>query len=147
MPDRISSDNPSVKTVRATLAETATGVRIEIPGDETGHFPDQAGEVVRFVLEGTEHFGRVDRGLTGDELIVPGLYETPDQARDPRDGVDALPDWIDDHGARRGGSVLLDVVEPDFLYGVRAPGETAVYEAHEPPSASLQDIAKGLEDQ
>ncbi|MFC6719381.1 hypothetical protein ACFQGT_03700 [Natrialbaceae archaeon GCM10025810] len=143
MADRISSDHPSVRTVRATLAETPSGVRVEIPADERDAVPLE--EVVRIVLDGTERFARPERALTGDEGIVPGVYETPDGARDPAAGTDALPEWIDESDVRRGGSVLLDVVEPDFLYGLRAPGETAYYDAREPPSDSLARIAKDLE--
>ncbi|WP_252699642.1 DUF7112 family protein [Natronosalvus vescus] len=146
MADRISSDNPSVDTIRATLAETATGVRVEIDAADAAQFPSDGGEVVRIVLDEHERFGRIDQGLMGDVVTVPGVYESPAAARDPREGVDLLPDWVDDHDVRTGGSVLVDVVEPDFLYGFRAPGETAVYDAREPPASSLQDIAKGLED-
>lgn len=144
MADRVSSDHPSVDTVRATLAETATGVRLEIPADEREAFP--AGEVVRVVLDGDERFARVERALTGDELTIPGVYDSPTFARDPREGEDRLPGWVDDHGVRTGGSVFVDVVEPAFLYGLRSPGETAVYEAREPPSDSLASIAEDLED-
>lgn len=149
MADRISSDNPAVETVRATLVETATGVRVEIPEDAAEQFPDGTGndpDVVRVVLDEHERFARVDQGLMGDVVSIPGVYDRPDTARDPREGVDRLPAWVDDHDVRLGGSVLVDVVEPDFIYGFRAPGETAVYEAREPPSSSLQDIARGLED-
>ena len=144
MADRVSSDHPSVDTVRATLAETATGVRLELPADERDSFP--ADEVVRVVLDGDERFARIERALTGDDLSIPGVFDSPSFAREPRDGEDRLPDWIADHGVRAGGSVLVDVIEPSFLYGLRAPGETAVYEAREPPSDSLASIAEDLED-
>ncbi|WP_254766628.1 DUF7112 family protein [Salinilacihabitans rarus] len=144
MADRVSSDHPSVETVRATLAETATGIRVDLPGDEQEAFP--ADEVVRVVLDGDERFARVERALTGEELSIPGVYDTPDFAREPREGTDRLPGWVDDNGVRTGGSVLVDVVEPEFLYGLRAPGETAYYDAREPPADSLAEIAKDLED-
>ncbi|WP_436345907.1 DUF7112 family protein [Natronorubrum sp. FCH18a] len=145
MADRISSDHPSVQTVRSTCTETATGVRLEVPADERDAFPTD--EVVRIVLEGDERFGRVERALTGDDLSIPAVYETPDQARDPSGAPDRLTDWADEHDIAAGGSVLIDVIEPEFLYGLRAPGETVYYDAREPPSDSLSDIAKDLEDQ
>lgn len=145
MTDRIASDHPSVRTVRATCTETTTGVRLEIPADDRDAFPTD--EVVRVVLEGDELFARIERALTGEELSVPGVYDTPDDARDPGGATDRLPAWIDDHGVSTGGSVLIDVIEPDFLYGLRAPGETTFYDAHEPPSDSLHDIARDLENQ
>ena len=145
MADRIASDHPSVQTVRSTCAETTTGVRLEIPADGREAFPTD--EVVRIVIEGEELFGRVERALTGDDLSIPGVYETPDGARDPSGATDRLAEWIDEGSVSKGGSVLIDVVEPDFLYGLRAPGETTYYDAYEPPNSSLSDIAKDLEDQ
>ncbi|QSX00277.1 DUF7112 family protein [Haloterrigena alkaliphila] len=144
MGDRIASDHPSVRTVRATCAETATGVRLEVPADERDAFPTD--EVVRIVLADEELFGRVERALTGDDLSIPGIYPTPDAARDPSGATDRLLEWVDDRDVSAGGSVLIDVIEPEFLYGVRSPGETVYYDAHEPPSSSLSDIAKDLED-
>ena len=144
MGDRIASDHPSVRTVRATCAETATGVRLEVPADERDAFPTD--EVVRIVLADEELFGRVERALTGDDLSIPGIYATPDAAREPGGATDRLLEWIDDNGVSAGGSVLIDVIEPEFLYGIRSPGETVYYDAHEPPSSSLSDIAKDLED-
>lgn len=144
MADRLASENPSVHTVRATLSETATGVSIAIPEDDRDAFP--AGDVVRFDLDGHERFATVERALTGNDLSIPGIYSTPDGARDPRSETDLLPDWIDEHGARVGGSILLDVVEPDFYYGLRAPGETNYYDAVESPNESLADIARDLDD-
>ena len=145
MADRISSDHPSVQTVRSTCTETATGVRLEVPADDRDAFPTD--EVVRVVLDGDECFTRIERALTGDDLSVPGIYETPDEARDPTGATDRLVDWIDGHGVSMGGSVLIDVIEPEFLYGLRSPGETVYYDAREPPSSSLQDIASDLEEQ
>ncbi|SFB78824.1 hypothetical protein SAMN05444422_10210 [Halobiforma haloterrestris] len=142
MVDRVASDHPSVRTVRSTCTETATGVRLEIPADDRDAFPTD--EVVRIVLDGDELFARVERALTGDELSIPGVYETPDLARDPGGGTDRLAEWVDDHGVPPGGSALVDVVEPEFLYGLREPGETTYYDAHEPPSDSLSEIAETL---
>lgn len=144
MADRISSDHPSVRTVRSTCVETTTGVRLEVPADDREAFPTD--EVVRFVLDGEELFGRVERALTGEDLSVPGVYETPDRAREPGGATDRLLQWVDDRGVATGGSVLIDVIEPEFLYGLRAPGKTVYYDAREPPSDSLSDIADDLED-
>lgn len=144
MADHVSSDHPSVHTVRATLTETTTGYKLEIPEDDREQFT--ADEVVRIVLEDDELYARVERALTGETLSIPGVYETPGVARDPREGVDRLSAWVSERNVRAGGSVLVDVVEPDFLYGLRKPGETAVYTAREPPSDSLAAIADDLEE-
>lgn len=143
MADRVQSDHPSIHTVRATLEETATGHRLTIPSDERDRFP--VDEVVRVVIEGDRRFARVERALTGDELVIPGVYDAPRFARDPGDGTDRLATWVAGNDVRAGGSVLVDVVEPEFLYGIRAPGETTVYEATEPPDESLSAIAEDLE--
>jgi hypothetical protein len=145
MAERVSSEHPSVRTVRSTCAETATGIRLDIPADDRDAFvPD---EVVHVDLDGSERFARVERALTGEELSIPAIYETPDQVRDPGTGPNRLQEWVDEHDIRTGGSVLIDVVEPEFLYGLRAPGETNYYDAREPPNESLSDIAKQLEDE
>ncbi len=143
MADRVSSDHPSVDTVRATLTETTTGVRIDIPAEERARFPTD--KVVRLVLDGDERFVKAERPLTGDGLSITGIYDSPRFAREPREGVDRLGTWYSDHSVRVGGSVLLDIIEPDYLYGLRAPGKTAVYDAREPPTDSLASIAENLE--
>lgn len=144
MADRLASDHPSIETVRATLAETPTGVRIDLPASEADRLP--VGEVVRVVCDGSERFARPDRALGGDDVRISGLYDAPEYAREPGTAEDRLAEWVEEGDARPGGSVLLDIVEPDFLYGVRAPGETAYYEAREPPSESLASIAEEIED-
>ncbi|WP_247002743.1 DUF7112 family protein [Halosolutus gelatinilyticus] len=144
MADRISSDHPSVRTVRATLSKTATGVRLDVPSDDRDAFP--VDDVVRVVLDGDERFATTQRALTGDELSIHGVYDTPDVARDPSGGENRLAEWLADRDVQTGGSVLIDVVEPEFLYGLRAPGETAYYDAYEPPSDSLSSIAKNLDE-
>ncbi|MEY7848763.1 hypothetical protein AB7C87_06110 [Natrarchaeobius sp. A-rgal3] len=144
MADRISSDHPSVRTVRATCTETTTGVRLDVPTGDRDAFP--ADDVVRIVVDRDRLFGRAERALTGDDLTINGIYETPDSARSPAGDVDRLAAWVDDSAVRVGGSVLIDVVEPEFLYGLREPGETVYYDAVEPPSDSLSEIARNLED-
>ena len=143
MADRVSSDHPSIATVRATLTTTVTGHRIEIPNEQKGAFP--VDEVVRVELDGTERFARPERAWSDDALTVPGIYDTPDGARNPSEETDRLPAWIESADVRSEGSVLIDVVEPEFYYGLRAPGETRTYEAPEPPNESLASLARSLE--
>ncbi|WP_226480584.1 DUF7112 family protein [Natrinema amylolyticum] len=145
MTDRVASDHPSVQTVRSACTETATGVKLEVPADDREAFPTD--EVVRIVLDGEERFAQVERALTGDDLSIPGVYDTPNLARNPSDGTDRLTEWTAEQDVPAGGSVLIDVVEPEFLYGLRAPGETTYYDAREPPNESLSEIAENLEDE
>ncbi len=130
-------------TIRATATPTATGHRISIPADETAEFP--ADTVVRVVLDGQERFCRIDRPLTGDGLTIDGVYDTPASARQPGTGEDRLAEWLSTNGID-GGSVLVDVVEEDFQYGLRPPGETTIYTAKEPPSESLSSIAESIDE-
>lgn len=139
MADRVSSD--AVPTVRATLVRHGAmdRLRVEIPPDEIDRFP--SGEVVRVVLDGDTRFSEVQRHLTEDAHLLAGAYETPDEARD-RSGSDFLGPWCETENRQDGQSVLVDVVEEGFLYGLRAPGSQAVYTAHEAPDESLAEIAE-----
>jgi hypothetical protein len=143
MADRIRHDNPSVTTVRVPVTEQGATGRplVAIPADV-----DVAVEpgVVRLALDGTEYHALVERPLTGPGLEIRRASDSPDQARSG-DGPNRLQDWIETGSARVGGSVLLDEVEPGFKYGLRAPGETAVYEATESPDRSLASIAEDVD--
>lgn len=142
MPDRVPSDHESVHTVRAHLvrAGRTDRPRISTPADESDRFPE---DVVRLLVDETERFTRVAPTIDGDGLELRGAYETPDGARDPSEGTDHLPAWREAHGFEFGRAVLVDVVDPDYRYGLRAPGERQFYDA---PSADtgLQDLARDL---
>lgn len=142
MPEIVSHE--SVPTVDGTLARRGGTRRpeIQLSVDEADKFPD--GDVVRLVLDGSEHRTRLAHRTDGTPAIR-GAYETNELARNPGDGENALPPWVDAHGLDIGRSVHVDVIEPGFKYGVRAPGETATYEATEPPKSSLADIAESLD--
>jgi hypothetical protein len=142
MADRVSSD--AVSTVRATLVKHGAmdRLRVEIPSDEMDRFP--GGDVVRVVLDGDTRHSEVKRHLTDDTYLLAGAFDTPDDARE-RSGTDRLESWAADANRQAGGSVLVDVIEEDFLYGLRAPGQKTYYTAHESPSESLTDIAEQVE--
>mgnify|MGYP000276436339 CR=1 FL=1 len=145
MADRISSDHASLPTVRATLARSGALDRpkVDISGDAADRFP--AEEVVRVVADETEYRARIESPLTGDGREIRGLYETPEFARNPGEGENLLGEWVDSTGVEFGQSVLVDVVEPGFKYGLREPGERAFYDATESPDDSLADIAESLD--
>ena len=145
MADHVSSDHPSVHTVRATATATATGMQVTLPEADHDQFP--VDEVVRVVLDGEERFARIERALTGTERSIGGVYDSPSDARNPGSGTDRLAPWLAANEIEDGSSVLVDVVERAFQYGLRAPGESTVYTAKEPPSDSLADIASELEEQ
>lgn len=138
--------NESVPSVVGTLARRGGTQRpsIELPAESADRFPD--GDIVRLVLDGSERRTRLAHDTDGAPAIR-GAYETNELARNPGDGENALPEWVDAHGLDVGRSVHVDVIEPGFKYGVRAPGETATYQATEPPESSLADIAASLDGQ
>ncbi|WP_121823661.1 DUF7112 family protein [Halostella salina] len=147
MTDRLPSDHDAVTTVRATLGTvgSTSRPRIEIPADAAHEFP--ADDVVRLVVDGTERHARIETALGDDRRVIPGAYDAPRLARDPGDAPNRLLAWVDATDAVSvGGSVLVDVVEDGFKYGVRAPGERVVYEATESPDEGLASIAEQLED-
>ncbi|AHG03557.1 hypothetical protein HALDL1_08075 [Halobacterium sp. DL1] len=143
MADRVTDD--SLPTVAGTLAR-AGGTRrneIQLPASAAEDFP--AGDVVRLVLDGTEYRTQLARH-PGGEPAVRGAYDTPSLARDPGSAENHLTAWVEAKHLEAGRSVHVDVVEAGFKYGVRAPGESATYDAFEPPNEGLADIAKSLDE-
>lgn len=142
MADRIASDHPSVTTVDATVERAGRTDRpkLVLPSDAASLFPDD--DVVRVVLDGTKR-ARLAWSFD-DEPEIRGVYDTPDQARD-RQGENRLPDWLDSQGLDFARTVHVDVIEEEFEYGLRAPGQRRVYEATEAPDSGLSAIARDIE--
>lgn len=101
-------------------------------------------DVVRVDLDGSTYRAPVDVSDAGD-LVFRGAYDAPSQARN-RTGTDHLTAFLDDHGLDAGRTIHVDVVEPGFRYGLRAPGQTATYRATGQPNSSLADIARNLDE-
>jgi hypothetical protein len=144
MADHVTHE--SVRTVSGTLAR-AGGTRrpeVRVTAADSAAFPDD--EVVRIVLDGTEYRSRLATRADG-ATVVRGAYESPAEARSPDQATNHLIEWVDDRDLDSGRTVHVDIVEPEFKYGLRAPGETATYHATEPPSSSLADIAASLDDE
>lgn len=146
MADRISSDHSSLMTVRATLVRSGglDRPKIEIPEADADLFATD--DLVRVVADDTEYRARIESPLTDEGREIRGLYESPTLARNPGDGENHLESWIDGTGIDFGQSVLVDVVEEGFKYGLREPGQRVFYEATESPDDSLADIAKQLDE-
>lgn len=140
MAERVPSDHPSVSTVRARVERrgATTTTRVGIDAEDADCFPDEG--VVRLVIDGRTTHARARRTPDG-RAAIDGAFETPSVVRDPGSAPDLLAAWIEEADLGLGRTVLLDVVVEDFLYGLRVPGEDVVYEAHNPPSTSLADIA------
>lgn len=145
MADRVPSDHDSVETVRATLERVGRTDRrkVAVPTDSAVTLP--AEEVVRLVLDGDTYHSRVETDFDGRPELR-GAYHSPTLARNPGAGTDCLAEWVADAGVSLEGSVLLDVVTPAYKYGLRAPGDRAVYDATDAPSDSLASIASDVEE-
>lgn len=143
MGERVSSDHPSIDTFRASIERSGATrrPRLVLPPEAEAVVPT---EVVRLVFDGATYFVDVRAGQDGP--VVNGAYDNPRLARSPGDGANRLPGWLEAIGLTAGRSVLFDVVVPETLYGVRAPGTTTVYETVELPPSSLSDIAASLDE-
>jgi hypothetical protein len=138
VPERIPSDHSTVETVRVTLSRYGrTRSRLPLPDDD--RFPLTT---VRLVLDGDTSHARIETGKDGPEIT--GVYDNARLARE-RTGEDRLEEWRTESNIDYGRSVLVDIVESGFLYGVREPGERAVYEAVESPDEGLAAIARDLD--
>ncbi|WP_336360664.1 DUF7112 family protein [Haladaptatus sp. ZSTT2] len=146
MADKISSDNPSVTEVRARLTRRGRTDRPSISIPEAYHDAFPVGEVVRLVLDGTQYHARIESPLGSDGPEFHGAFDNARLARAAGEGENHLDAWVKSSGRSFDSSVLVDIVEEGFLYGIRKPGERAVYTAVEAPNSSLTDIARSLDE-
>lgn len=135
--DRIPSDHPSIENVRVEVARYGgTRRRVELPPDIL-----PSAHTVRVVLDGAIKFG----AISPEEGWLTGVYESPRLAREPGDADNLLEPWLDANDRTVGSSVHVDVITPEYAIGLRAPGEREVYPTIEPPSSSLDRIARSLD--
>lgn len=152
---RVPSDADDVPSVRVSVARSGGTRRpcVRLPDDdalgdrvESGRCDAlgvAAGDLVRVVIGGTERHARVAAGADG--RLLRGAFDDRRRARDPGTGANRLVEWLDAGGLEPGASVVLDVVVPGELYGLRAPGERVVYDATRGPRSSLADIADDVD--
>lgn len=146
--DRVRSAD--VETVDATLVGHGAVGRpaIELPDDapaatsSDGHAVP-TGEVVRLVLDGATRHARF-QAFSGS-VRATGAFDARDLARSPGEGTNRLREWVADRDLATGRTVHLDVIEPAFAYGLRAPGESVIYDAPSKPDDSLASIAERVE--
>ena len=143
MTDRVPSDHPSIETYRISLGRRGRldRPRLDLSSVDTD-LP--AGEVVRLTLDGETYHARITEPFESG-LEIHGAYDNPRLARDPGSGTERLAEWRAAKDLDFGRSVLFDVVVPDYGYGLRVPGERALYETTTPPDTSLQSIARSLD--
>nr|WP_282594550.1 hypothetical protein [Halomarina salina] len=97
---------------------------------------------VRLVLDGTTYHTTIEEAVDGT-VEIRGAYDNARMARE-REGENHLVAWAEDNGLDFGRSVHFDAVD-EGLYGVRAPGERAVYTPVDSPNDSLSNIANDLD--
>jgi hypothetical protein len=141
MPESVPSD--AVDSVRATLERAGRTDRPKVVVPEDAHDRVPEGEVVRLSLDGAVRHATVDLAID-DSLEIRGAYDNPRLAREA-DGENRLVEWVEANGLDFGRTVHLDVVEAGFFYGLRAPGERAVYQVPDRPDEGLADIARDVE--
>ena len=142
MTDRIPSDHATVESHRVTLSSVGRTRRRQVVLPESTDC--ETDDVIFLSLEGDGTHTQVRRGLDGDNT-VQDAYRTRQLAR-TRDGEDELAAWIADHELASGDALVLDVLRRGYAYGLRRPGERVIYAPPEPPSSSLADIARNLDE-
>ncbi|WP_435074631.1 DUF7112 family protein [Halorubrum sp. HHNYT27] len=152
---RVASDDEGVASIRVSLARSGGTRRpcVRVPEDdeldgrvESGSCESlrmTAGDVIRVVIDREEYHAPVTADSAG--RLVRGAFDNRRLAREAGEGENRLVSWLDANGRGPGDSVVLDVVVPGELYGLRIPGERAVYEATRGPPSSLSDIARDLD--
>jgi hypothetical protein len=138
--DRIQHDHSSVDSYRATLQRSGRTDRPKVVLPEEIAAP---GDPVRVALGGRTYHALITTDF-GDVPEIRGLYDNARMARE-RDGPNCLDEWFEESELSFGRSVHFDVVVAGARYGIRAPGERAVYAVDSGPDDSLTDIASDLE--
>jgi hypothetical protein len=133
----VTSDG--VETVRATIVESGSLDRPKVSVPD-GTMPEG---VVRVDTDRATYHAPVAIDFDGD-LELRGLYDNARMARE-RDGENRLREWVDDQGLAPGRTVLVDVVVEGEQYGLRAPGDSAVYRVVESPDDDLASIAEDVD--
>jgi hypothetical protein len=141
MSERVTHDHPTIETVEATLHRQGGTTRPEIRVAE--ELDVETGELVRVVLDESEYRVPIEKSPDG-KPVFRHANSSPRLARNPDGAENALVQWVEHRELSFGRTVSVDIVETGFKYGLRGPGESAVY-AGGKPTDSLADIAKNLD--
>ena len=101
------------------------------------------GDLIRVAFDREEHHARVAADSRG--RLLRGAFDNRRLAREAGAGTNRLTDWLDANDRGPDDTVVLDVVVPGELYGLRIPGERTVYDANRGPRSSLADIARDVD--
>ncbi|WP_302081733.1 DUF7112 family protein [Salinibaculum rarum] len=141
MSDRVPSDHEAVPSHRTHRKQVGRTGRPRIP------LPDAldvtVGDVIRLSFGGDTYHAQVTDSLDGGHE-VRGAFFDAQAARTGGEGENHLQTWVDDAGLSVGDPLEIDVVTAGYQFGLRQTGERVVYEALDPPSSSLADIARDL---
>jgi len=152
---RVPSDGEDVSSVRVSLARSGGTRRpcVRLPDDdaldgrvESGSCDAlgvSAADIVRVAIDREEYHARVASDSKG--RLLRGAFDNRRLARDAGEGTNRLVGWLDANDREPGEGVVLDVVVPGELYGLRIPGDRTVYDANRGPRSSLADIARDVD--
>lgn len=141
MVDRVRHDATGLPTYDGLVTRQGRTGRYAIRFPREAELP--VDKVVRIVLDGSEYRTQPRRPFQDEGIEIRGVYDSARNARESQATDTHLRRWIDTNGLEAGRTVHLDVVVTEFRYGLRTPGEDAVYNASEPDS-SLRNIAEDL---
>ena len=145
MSERLPSDSTAITTHRAAITRLGGTRRQCLRLPPVVDDDVDAGDRLRVVIEGTEYHAVV--GADDSGRLLEGAFDNPRLARTTGEGSNRLAAWLRTLGRSPGDSVELDVVVAGEQYGLRAPGERAVYTVRQGPRDSLASIADGLDDE
>ncbi|TQQ82696.1 hypothetical protein EGH24_04405 [Halonotius terrestris] len=103
-----------------------------------------AGDRLTLVIDGSEYYTVV--AGDSDGLVVHGAYDNRRLAKTTGEGTNRLGEWLAELGREADNSVVCDEIAAGERYGLRAPGDRAVYTVQQEPRDSLQSIAEDLDD-
>jgi hypothetical protein len=138
--DAIPSDHPAVDSYRVELSAVGSTTRAQLPLPP--ELDCEEGDFVRLVVADQQTHTRVVSSLAG-ERAIQAAYANKQLARTDG-GTDLLGKWLDSAGFGPGSTLVIDVLTPEYAYGLRVPGERVVYDPVEKPDSSLSDIAESL---
>jgi len=144
MRTRLPSDSEAVDTTRAEIVRLGSARRQGIRLPEAASEALAAGDAVRLVFDDTEYHAVVAEDTRG--RLIRGAYDNKRLAKTTGDGENRLADWLRDLGRESGNSVAFDIVVDGEQYGLRAPGERAIYTVKQGPRDSLASIAEDLDE-
>jgi len=144
MRTRLPSDSEAVDTTRAEIVRLGSARRQGIRLPEAASEALAAGDAVRLVFDDTEYHAVVAEDTRG--RLIRGAYDNKRLAKTTGDGENQLADWLHDLGRESGNSVAFDIVVDGEQYGLRAPGERAIYTVKQGPRDSLASIAEDLDE-